>query len=61
MEMAWKLIDDPSLFEVELIYLDEFSVVRQHPDFPRFLDEMGLTDYWQSEGCRWENDAVACD
>jgi DNA-binding winged helix-turn-helix (wHTH) protein/TolB-like protein len=61
MEMAWKLVDDPSFFEVELIYLDEFKDVRQHQDFPQFLDDIGLTDYWDSVGCRWENDAVACD
>lgn len=63
MEMAWQLIESPSFFELELIFLDEFSVVRQHQDFPRFLDEIGLTDYWQSEGCRWDNgtDAVICD
>jgi hypothetical protein len=27
MEMAWKLVDDPSLFEIEAIYLDEISRV----------------------------------
>ncbi len=61
MEMAWKLVDDPSLFELELIYLDEFRILRQHEDFPRLLDEIGLTEYWQSAGCEWENDAVNCD
>jgi tetratricopeptide (TPR) repeat protein len=61
MEMAWKLVDDPSLFELELIYLDEFRILRQHEDFPRLLDEIGLTEYWQSAGCEWGNDAVNCD
>ena len=58
--MTWKLVDDPSFFELELIYLDEFSIMRQHADFPRFLDEIGLSDYWQSAGCQWNNDAVTC-
>jgi TolB-like protein len=65
MEIAWKMVEDnnPSYFELELIYLDEFKVVRQHEDFPRFLDEIGLTEYWQSEGCRWDvsADTVVCD
>jgi tetratricopeptide (TPR) repeat protein len=61
MEMAWRLVDDPSLFELELIYLDEFRILRQHEDFPRLLDEIGLTEYWQSAGCEWEYDAVNCD
>ena len=61
MEMAWKLVDDPNYFEIELIYLDEFQILRQHEDFPRLLDQLGLTDYWQSAGCRWENDEVTCN
>jgi len=61
MEMAWKLVDDPSFFEIELIYLDEFQILRQHQDFPRFLQEVGLTDYWRSAGCKWDNDAVTCN
>jgi DNA-binding winged helix-turn-helix (wHTH) protein/TolB-like protein/tetratricopeptide (TPR) repeat protein len=61
MEMTWKLVDDPNYFEIELLYLDEFRILREHEDFPRFLDEIGLTEYWQSVGCRWENDKVECD
>jgi len=61
MEMAWNLVDDASFFEMELIFLDEFSILRQHADFPRLLDELGLADYWDSVGCRWENDAVVCN
>jgi DNA-binding winged helix-turn-helix (wHTH) protein/TolB-like protein len=61
MEMAWKLVDDPSLFEIEVFYLDEFDILRQHEDFPRLLDELGLTDYWQSTGCQWDNDAGICN
>lgn len=60
MDMAWKLVDDPSYFEVELIYLDEFRILREHHDFPRFLDELGLTDYWRSVGCKWDNDKGIC-
>ena len=59
--MVWKLVDDPNYFEIELIYLDVFQILRQHEDFPRFLDQLGLTDYWQSAGCRWENDEVTCN
>ena len=60
MEIAWNLVDDPSYFELEAIFLDEFRILRQHEDFPRLLDELGLTDYWQSVGCEWKNDAVTC-
>ncbi len=60
MEMAWKLVDDPAYFEIELIYLDEFHILRQHEDFPRLLDALGIQDYWRSVGCRWDNDAGIC-
>lgn len=60
MEMAWGLVDDPNYFEVELLYLDEFRILRQHEEFPRLLDALGLTDYWQAAGCEWDNDAGIC-
>lgn len=60
MEMAWKLVDDPSYFEIELIYLDEFRILREQEDFPRLLDELGLVDYWRSAGCQWDNDKGIC-
>ncbi len=61
MDIAWNLVDDPNYFEIEAIYLDEFRILRQHEDFPRLLDELGLTEYWRSAGCNWENDALNCD
>ena len=60
MDMAWKLVDDPSYFEIELLYLDEFRILREHEDFPRLLDALGLSDYWKAAGCRWDNDAGIC-
>lgn len=60
MQMFWKLADDPSFFEIELLYLDEFRILRRHADFPRLLDELGLADYWRAAGCRWDNDAGIC-
>jgi TolB-like protein len=60
MEMAWNLVEDPTYFEIELIYLDEFRILREHEDFPRLLDELGFTDYWRGVGCQWDNDAGTC-
>jgi len=60
MDIAWNLIDDANYFDIELIYLDEFRILRQHPDFPRLLDEIGLTEYWQITGCHWDNDGGIC-
>lgn len=60
MDMAWNLVDDPSYFEVELLYIDEFRILRQHKDFLRLLDELGLSDYWRQVPCRWDNEAGIC-
>jgi len=61
MEAAWALQESGEYWEVEIIYLDEFKVLREHEDFPELLQALGLTDYWNSIGCRWNNDRVLCD
>lgn len=60
MKIAWRLVEDPSYFDIELIYLDEFRVLRQHAEFPQLLDQLGLTDYWMNVGCRWDVDQLHC-
>ncbi len=61
MEAAWALQESGEYFEVEIIYLDEFRVLREHQEFPELLEALGLTDYWESIGCRWDGDRVICD
>jgi tetratricopeptide (TPR) repeat protein len=60
MKIAWRLVEDPSYFDIEMIWLDEFSVPRQHADFPQLLNQLGLTDYWMKVGCRWDVDRLHC-
>lgn len=60
VDEAMDLVAAPGYFETELIYLEEFRNLREHDDFPRFLENVGLTDYWQGVGCRWENNQVIC-
>lgn len=62
MQAAWEFLrESGGYFEVEIFYLDEFRVVREHEEFPDLLDALGLTEYWQSIGCRWDGDRVFCD
>jgi DNA-binding winged helix-turn-helix (wHTH) protein/TolB-like protein/Tfp pilus assembly protein PilF len=63
MEVARQVTDSETgtLYEIEIIYLDEFKLLREHDDFPELLEALGLTDYWTSIGCRWSNDRVLCD
>jgi TolB-like protein/Tfp pilus assembly protein PilF len=61
MDAAWALKESGEYFEVEIIYLDEFRVLRSHDDFPELLNSLGLIDYWNSIGCYWHGDRVMCD
>lgn len=60
MAIAWQLVDDASLFDIELLYLDEFRTLRQHEDFSRLTEQLGLNEYWRNVGCRWQSDALQC-
>ena len=63
MEIAMQVAESEpgTLYELEIIYLDEFKVLREHQNFPALLQALGLTDYWDSIGCRWSDDQVHCD
>ena len=61
MEIAWLLEEPGETFSMELLYIDELAAMRQHPDFMRLLESLGVTAYWQDAGCYWENDRVHCD
>lgn len=61
MDTAWALQKSGEFYEVEIIYLDEFRVLREHEEFPELLEALRLTDYWDSIGCRWNGDRVACN
>ena len=50
-----------AIYELEVIYLDEFRVLREHEKFPQLLQALGLSDYWGSIGCRWQEDRVSCN
>nr|CAM58096.1 hypothetical protein [uncultured marine microorganism] len=61
MEAAWALSEMGEFYEVDMIYLNEFRVLREHEDFPELLEALGLTEYWNSIGCHWDGSRVICD
>jgi DNA-binding winged helix-turn-helix (wHTH) protein/TolB-like protein/Tfp pilus assembly protein PilF len=61
MQAAWALKESGDYFELEIFFLDEFRVLREHAEFPELLKTLGLPDYWHSIGCRWDGDRVICD
>lgn len=60
MAAAWALAESGDYFEVEIFYLEEFRVLRQHEEFPELLEALGLTEYWDSIGCHWGGEEVLC-
>jgi DNA-binding winged helix-turn-helix (wHTH) protein/TolB-like protein/tetratricopeptide (TPR) repeat protein len=60
MAVARRLEHEFGLYELELIFTDEFRALRQHPEFEDFINAVGLTEYWTSEGCAWIDDQVSC-
>lgn len=60
MTVARRLEQTGGLFELEIIFIDEFATFRQHPEFPEFIRAIGLTEYWLNAGCIWANDRVEC-
>jgi len=61
MSVARRLEKSGEVFEAELMFIPQFSVLRKHPDFPALLDAIGMTDYWTSIGCTWQRDYVKCE
>jgi hypothetical protein len=60
MRIGRAMVSRDSVFELEIIFTDEFRAFRQHPEFFAFVEEVGLADYWASAGCRYSNDRVDC-
>ena len=60
MAVARRLETERGLFELELIFIDEFQAFREHPDFGAFTTAIGLADYWDQSRCRWEAGRIRC-
>ena len=61
MEVARLLETQGEIFEAEILFSEDFRVLREHPDFLPLMEATGIADYWDSVGCRWQNNAVVCD
>ncbi len=61
MNVARRLENSGEIFEAELMFIPQFSVLREHPNFPSLLNAIGLTDYWHDNGCEWQTDHVVCE
>jgi TolB-like protein/DNA-binding winged helix-turn-helix (wHTH) protein len=64
IEQAFKLAATPTEMEVEMLFVDELDILRQHPRFPELLEQIGLLSYWDATAwptmCRRQNEKIAC-
>lgn len=61
MQVARRLETEGEVFEAELMFIPQFEPLRNHPGFGNLMDAVGLTEYWNSVGCRWEQGELRCE
>lgn len=60
MKIADRITQAGTFYFMDLIYLPELKPMREHADFFRILDNLGVRQYWVERGCNWANDALTC-
>ncbi|MDX1403782.1 MAG: winged helix-turn-helix domain-containing protein [Woeseiaceae bacterium] len=60
LQIARRLQNEVGVYELELVFTDEFEAMRRHPEFGNFLESIGLAEYWTSTGCVWGQGALRC-
>ena len=60
MQIA-KLLEQPGeSFEMDLLFIPPLADLRQHAEFMPLIERLGITEYWQDNGCVWNGDRVSC-
>ncbi len=61
MEIALQeAADRGAIYELEIVFIDEFLEFRRHPDFPKLMNGLGITRQWQSAGCALADGQLHC-
>lgn len=60
MKIALTIEDPGQSFFSEVLFIDENSDLRAHPDFTVLLERIALDDYWKNIGCEWVDGATKC-
>jgi hypothetical protein len=61
MSVARLLENEGEVFEMDLLFIPEVAPLREHPDFAKLLDALGITDYWRAQGCAWRGSSAVCE
>jgi hypothetical protein len=52
---------DGAIYELEIVFIDEFASFRRHPNFLDLLGSLGISRHWANIGCMWTDDRLVCD
>jgi len=60
LQIANSLAQPGVHFEIDVIFLPELRALREHPGFFDLMENLGVQDYWDENGCVWLDDSVSC-
>jgi DNA-binding winged helix-turn-helix (wHTH) protein/TolB-like protein/tetratricopeptide (TPR) repeat protein len=60
MRVARRLEDPGEAFEMDLLFIPEMQPLRERADFLDLMDALGISQYWEDNGCTWTSAAVQC-
>jgi tetratricopeptide (TPR) repeat protein len=60
MQVANLLQQPGEVFEMDLLWIPEIMPLRQHPDFLKLMESLGIVEYWSLHACEFENATVSC-
>jgi Tfp pilus assembly protein PilF len=61
MRVARLLETEGEVFEMDLLFIPEVEPLREHPEFGRLLDALGISDYWRARDCAWTGASATCE
>jgi len=61
MGVARLLESEGEVFEMDLLFIPEVEPLREHPDFGKLLDALGVSDYWRARDCTWTGAGAVCE
>ncbi|MDX1517500.1 MAG: winged helix-turn-helix domain-containing protein [Woeseiaceae bacterium] len=61
MSVARQLTAPGEIFEMDLLWIPQFRPLRLRPDFLELMAELGVTEYWELNGCRFVDADVRCN
>ena len=60
MDVARRLEAPGEAFEMDLLFIPEMQPLRERADFLDLMDALGISQYWEDNGCAWTSAAVTC-